>query len=241
LWQAEATAALARRPAADALDAYLDGLDLPDARVREQCRGALGPLREAAWPRVRDSLDRRSASARAQLRLVYAGFGPARESPLFQGTSAWTEAEYLAAAGVSGGNEVRGRELFVSAQGPACSRCHRVGADGGEIGPDLTHAGAQFDRTALAEAILFPSQSVREGYQQTTLELASGDALSGLLRLEEADALTLRDAEGRDHRVRKADIRERLASATSLMPDGLAAGLSPADWSDLLAYLESLR
>jgi len=241
VWRAEATVALTRRPDADAIEAYLGGLDLPDARVREQCRAALGPLREAAWPRVRDSLDRLSPSARAQLRLVFAGFAPAQESPLFQGTSAWTEADYLAATGASGGNESRGRELFISSQGPACSRCHKVGAEGGEIGPDLTHAGAQFDRTALAEAILFPSQSVREGYQQTTLELASGDTLSGLLRLEEADAVTLRDAEGRDHRVRKSDIRERFQSSTSLMPEGLAAGLTPADWSDLLAYLESLR
>ena len=239
--RADSIAALARHPQKDALDLYLAGLDVPEARVREQCRAALGQLQDDAWPRVKAGLGQTSPSVRAQLRLIFAGFGPAQDSALFQSGGGWTETDFLAAAGQSGGNEGRGRDLFFSPSGPACSRCHRVGAEGGEIGPDLTHAGTQFDRVALAESILFPSQSVREGYQQTTLELASGDTLSGLMRVEEADALTLRDAEGKDHRVRRADIRERLNSSQSLMPEGLAAGLSPADWSDLLAYLESLR
>ena len=237
----EAIAALARHPGPDALSLYLAGLDLPEAKVREQCRAALGQLKEAAWAAVLPGLDRVSPSARAQLRLVFATYEPAKSSALFQGTGAWTETDYLSAASQGGGNESRGRELFFSPKGPACSRCHRVGTEGGEIGPDLTHAGTQFDRVALAEAVLFPSQSVREGYQQTTLELASGDSLHGLMRAEDAETLTIRDAEGRDHKVRKSEIGERIASTQSLMPEGLAAGLSPGDWSDLLAYLESLR
>ena len=239
--RSDAIAALTRHAQKDALDLYLAGLDAPEARVREQCRAALGQLREDAWPRVKAGLDQTPPAVRAQLRLIFAGYNDAQASPLFESGGGWTETDFLAAASQSGGNEGRGRHLFFSPSGPACSRCHRAGTEGGEIGPDLTHAGTQFDRVALAEAILFPSQSVREGYQQTTLELASGDTLSGLMRVEEADALTLRDAEGNDHRVRRADIRERLNSSQSLMPEGLAAGLSPADWSDLLAYLESLR
>ncbi|MFO1458859.1 MAG: HEAT repeat domain-containing protein [Verrucomicrobiota bacterium] len=239
--RSEAIAALARHPGSDALTLYFAGLDLPDARVREQCRTALGQLKEPAWAAVVPVLERLSPSARAQLRLVFATYEPAKSSTLFQGTGAWTETDYLSAASQGGGNESRGRELFFSPKGPACSRCHRVGTEGGEIGPDLTHAGTQFDRVALAEAVLFPSQSVREGYQQTTLELKSGDSLNGLMRAEDAESLTLRDAEGRDHKVRKADIQERIGSTQSLMPEGLAAGLSPGDWSDLLAYLESLR
>ena len=42
--------------------------------------------------------------------------------------------------------------------------CFSCGSgEGAEIGPDLTGIGTQFDRVALAEAILFPSQTVREG------------------------------------------------------------------------------
>ena len=240
-WRGDAIGALARRPQPDAIALYLDGLELPEAQIREQCRAALGQLRDAAWPVVSSRLDGLSSAAQAQLRLIFAGHPPAQTSGLYGPDSGWSEADYLAAAGQSGGNELRGRDLFFSPQGPACSRCHRVGSEGSELGPDLTHAGTQFDRMALAEAILFPSQSVREGYQQTTLELASGDVVHGLMRVEEADAVTVRDAGGQDHRVPRTDIRERLTSGQSLMPEGLAAGLSPTDWADLLAYLESLR
>src|SRR5436309_13264957 len=37
------------------------------------------------------------------------------------------------------------------------------------------------------------------------------------------------------------DIESRVASKVSLMPAGLADGLSPAEFTDLIAYLESLR
>ena len=47
-----------------------------------------------------------------------------------------------------------------------CVACHRVAGEGNDTGPDLSSVGAQFDRAALAEAILYPSKTVREGYQQ---------------------------------------------------------------------------
>ena len=70
---------------------------------------------------------------------------------------------------------------------------------------------------------------------------ADGRVLSGLVRSESGEALVLRDAEGRDHEIRKADIEERKSGAASLMPEGMQVGLSPQDFADLIAYLESLR
>jgi len=37
----------------------------------------------------------------------------------------------------------------------------------------------------------------------------------------------------------KAEVEHRMADHTSLMPDGLAAGLSQRDFADLIAYLET--
>jgi len=61
------------------------------------------------------------------------------------------------------------------------------------------------------------------------------------VKSESAEELLLVDPETRLHRVRKSDIDQRKTSAPSLMPDGLAAGLSPQDFSDLVSFLESLR
>ena len=109
------------------------------------------------------------------------------------------------------------------------------------MGPDLSTVCAQFDRTKLAESVLYPSRSIREGYQATTVATADGRVLSGLVRSESADSLILRDAEGKDYPISKTDIEERKSGATSLMPEGLQIGLSPNEFADLISYLETLR
>jgi putative heme-binding domain-containing protein len=120
-------------------------------------------------------------------------------------------------------------------------RCHTVAGQGGAVGPDLTTIGAQFDRAALIDSILYPSKVVREGYQQYTIETDDDEAITGALRAESADAITLIDAEGRTHQIRKTRVRDRRSSALSLMPEGLCASLTLEQFADLVAYVESLR
>jgi putative heme-binding domain-containing protein len=109
------------------------------------------------------------------------------------------------------------------------------------VGPDLSSVGAQFDRAKLAESVLYPSRSIREGYQQVTAATTDGRVIAGLVRTESVETLTLRDADGKDHAIPKAEIEERKGSSASLMPDGLHLGLSPQDFADLVSYLESLK
>jgi putative heme-binding domain-containing protein len=109
------------------------------------------------------------------------------------------------------------------------------------VGPDLTTIGAQFGRAALIDSILYPSKVVREGYQQCTIELADDESLTGAVRAESADAVTLVDAEGRTHELKKTRITLRRASTLSLMPEGLNAALTLEQFADLVAYVESLR
>ena len=94
---------------------------------------------------------------------------------------------------------------------------------------------------ALAEAILYPSKTVREGYQQIVIEMADGEEFSGLVKGETADTLTLHDSSSREHKLPRASIKARRNSALSLMPEGLQAVLSLDDFADLVAYLASLR
>jgi hypothetical protein len=42
-------------------------------------------------------------------------------------------------------------------------------------------------------------------------------------------------------RIAKRDIKERQSSSLSLMPEGLQAALSLQEFTDLIAYLESLK
>ena len=132
-------------------------------------------------------------------------------------------------------------KLFTEQGGVNCAACHRVAGEGSDLGPDLSGVGAQFDRRALAEAILYPSKTVREGYQQIAIEMADGEEFSGVVKGETADTLALRDSSGREHKLPRASIKARRNSALSLMPEGLQAALSLDDFADLVAYLASLR
>src|SRR5262249_40921841 len=123
----------------------------------------------------------------------------------------------------------------------ACTRCHRVRGQGGDIGPDLSDVGAKLDRPILIESILEPSRQTVEGYRATMIALSDGRVLTGLAREETAKGLVLVDAEGKRHALGIDEIVDRKPSQVSLMPNGVAAELSPVEFADLVAYLETLR
>lgn len=84
------------------------------------------------------------------------------------------------------GDATRGKQLFES---QACGACHTVtglpGADG-QIGPNLTHIGAeaaarvpgQDAETYLRTALLFPNAFVVEGYPPNVMPLDYGQTLT---------------------------------------------------------------
>jgi glucose/arabinose dehydrogenase len=58
---------------------------------------------------------------------------------------------------------------------------------------------------------------------------------------ESAAGFTLTDGEGKKHAVAAADVESRRTSDVSLMPADLCAALSPDEFTDLMAYLDTLR
>ena len=177
-----------------------------------------------------------------ELQKVFRDVPGAQASPLFQQTVKERDPnEYLEFAMMNKGDPVRGRKFFYDLQGVACIRCHGVEGQGGDLGPNLSSIGVQYGRQQLAESILYPSKVVRDGYRQEIIATASGDEISGALKGETAEELIVQDAGGNKHHLRKTDIKERRASALSLMPDGLQAGLSFEDFADLVSFLEALK
>jgi putative heme-binding domain-containing protein len=139
------------------------------------------------------------------------------------------------------GDSKRGRTLFFDLKGPGCSRCHRARNEGGTIGPDLSDVGGKYERALLIESVLEPSRQIVEGYRPVIVATDRGQVVAGIVKAESAGDLTVVDAEGRQQTIAKSTIEERRTSSTSIMPDGLTVGLSPRDFTDLIAYLESLR
>jgi putative heme-binding domain-containing protein len=139
------------------------------------------------------------------------------------------------------GDAVRGRAVFFAANGAGCARCHRAGGEGGDVGPDLSDIGGKYERALLIESVLEPSRQIVEGYRPTIVATKDGRVFTGLVRAESDQELTLVDAEARPIVVPKRAIEQRKLGDVSVMPAGEAAWFSPAQFADLIAYLESLR
>jgi putative heme-binding domain-containing protein len=138
----------------------------------------------------------------------------------------------------NGGNPKSGEAIYLSTK---CATCHKVHGKGGDGGPDLSQVGGKLDRTHLIESILDPSVEIVQGYQATVIQTKSGKVFTGIAKSESATAVILLDAEGRHVKLMLHDIESRRLSKVSLMPAGLADGMTPVEFTDLIAYLASLR
>ena len=237
-----ALAELTRTPDERALEPLLYGLSSKNATQRNSAHLAMRDISDKVRGSIEAKASLLSVQALTELRQIYAGNKQAEAGPIFaKAIERHTPEEYMGAALKLPGDAARGAKLFSEPSGVNCLACHRVAGVGSDLGPDLGGIGAQFDRLALAESVLYPSKTVREGYQQITIEMKDDEELNGLVKGETADTLILRDASGRDNRLPRASIKSRRTSARSLMPDGLQAALSLEEFADLIAYLSSLK
>ncbi|MBX3441187.1 MAG: c-type cytochrome [Planctomyces sp.] len=156
----------------------------------------------------------------------------------------WTLAdlESLANDGTRAGDPRRGEKVFQQA---LCARCHKVGARGPSVGPDLTHVGSRFSRRDLLESIVEPSAVVAEIYRGVQVATTDGEVLSGRVlpggdfRSEVLKIVSdpLRPSIVTEvHKRRIDEVRE---SPVSPMPTGLLDSFTEAEIADLLAYLTS--
>jgi putative heme-binding domain-containing protein len=144
------------------------------------------------------------------------------------------------AAMKSPGKVDHGRILFYSEK-TKCAVCHKVNEKGGEVGPDLSQIAGKFDRAHLIESILNPSAEILQGYQSTNIETKAGRTFTGIVKADSKKALTLMNAEGKLITISLDDIESRSVSKVSLMPASLVDDMTPAEFTDLIAYLETLR
>ncbi|TWU62150.1 Soluble aldose sugar dehydrogenase YliI precursor [Crateriforma conspicua] len=138
------------------------------------------------------------------------------------------------------GNAAKGKQIFLDAR-TKCAVCHTIDGRGGQVGVDLSRIGGKFDRPHLIESVLEPSRQIVEGYRTSNVLTVDGRVISGIMMRQSDEALTLIDANAKTHFIAKDDVEEISHSIASIMPEGLADELTPDEFTDLIAYLESLR
>jgi putative heme-binding domain-containing protein len=117
-----------------------------------------------------------------------------------------------------------------------CSPCHKIGTEGGNIGPNLDGV-SKWGPNALALKIIDPNRNISEAFRSYTVKLKDGKVLTGLYRRDEGAVMVFADATGQEFTVVKNDIVERTASKLTLMPDNFRNKLSQTEFNAIINYL----
>jgi putative heme-binding domain-containing protein len=117
-----------------------------------------------------------------------------------------------------------------------CAVCHQINNHGARIGPQLDGIGIRGIERIL-EDVLDPNRNVDQAFRATTLTLTTGQILSGLVLREEGAVLVLADAQGKEVRVPRDTIDEKIVSQLSPMPANFADQIPEPEFYHLLAYL----
>ncbi|WP_254053529.1 DUF6797 domain-containing protein [Singulisphaera sp. GP187] len=137
------------------------------------------------------------------------------------------------------GDPRRGAEVFAAAQF-GCLSCHKVGEQGGAIGPELTKAGVCLTPEQIVESVLWPKRQVKDGYNATVVATTQGTLIQGYIQFDTERELGLREAtSGKTLRLAKTDV-EGMKEQGTLMPEGLAEAMTTRQRLDLVCFLMTL-
>lgn len=192
----------------------LAALAAVEGTVGEKARSLAAALREAGEP---------IATAAGGLKL------PAIDPPSSEILATFTAA--LADPGRER-EPARGKRVFLQ----HCALCHRVGADGFDVGPDIL-GELGLGEEALLRQILIPGERIRPGFEAAVVERRTGGIMAGIMQDDGATSLTLILPGGQERRILRTDVESVQRLPRSLMPAVYAQLLSPEEAADLLAWL----
>ena len=197
---------------------------------------------------------RRATTDAEMIRIIIAGIpGTTMPPSSFTETQAGTIVAFLrSAASVGGrggrggrasgatttGNASSGKTLF-EGKG-ACATCHRIGASGPRVAPDLTEIGTFRQPTELHQKLIDPNAVVRPGNRFVEATTKRGAKISGRLLNQDTFTIQLLDSNERLVSLSRSDLQDFAFVKNSPMPS-YRDKLTQAELDDVVAYLVSLK
>ncbi len=169
------------------------------------------------WSAAADTRPRSMAGHRVRVPWATADEPPVVDAPMPQ---------------LSGGDRARGEVLFKY----ACAVCHAMGEAGGRAGPDLSNLIYR-DYSSVFNDIANPNNTINPDHVAFNITLKDGGGMVGVVIEDQQDRILLAGLGGPPITVKKADIAQMKASATSLMPPGFDQALGVQGMKDLMNYL----
>jgi putative heme-binding domain-containing protein len=139
------------------------------------------------------------------------------------------------------GDVEKGRTVFFKTAGINCATCHKIGKEGGAVGPDLSEIGKKYDRAKILESILDPSKDIDPAFVSYSVQLGDGRVVIGLVISRNDKEIVVRDAQAKEHRFASVDIDTVVPQRQSLMPEQLLRDLTAQQAVDLVDFLSSLK
>ncbi|MEM7474633.1 MAG: hypothetical protein AAF483_06535 [Planctomycetota bacterium] len=140
----------------------------------------------------------------------------------------------------AGGDSAIGEKLFRTHGQAQCARCHRVGKEGSDIGPELNGIADKRDNRHLLEALIDPSAAMEEKYRSQSILLDSDEVILGRIQDEKGEVTRIANSKGEILEIPSDEIVAVKEQKTSLMPR-MTDVLSPREVRDIIAYLQSLK
>jgi putative heme-binding domain-containing protein len=173
---------------------------------------------------------------------------PGSEMPAYAGRveddGIWRLVAYIRStarheAGKVAGDAESGEKIFWGKG--SCGACHRVGAKGVDIGPDLSSAGRRRSVSYLRASVVTPDADIMPGFATVTVIKKDGTKIVGVEKSFDNFSAQLMDLSGRYYSFLRENVSSMKRDPVSLMPSNYGKVLSGREIDDVVAYLNGLR
>ena len=218
---------------AEKQNAYAALAKLPGVQADEFISQRMADLAAGKIPAALqlDVLD--AAAARPALKTAVAGWEAALPKAAEFDVNPWK-------VSLTGGNAEEGKKVFLEKAEVSCVRCHKINAEGGEVGPELTGLGEKKGREYLLQSILYPNASIAQGFESVLVTLKNGTTYAGVIKSETDAELEINSPEDGLLKLKKAEITAR-EKGLSGMPDGFGGVLTKQEIRNLIEFLASSK
>lgn len=141
-------------------------------------------------------------------------------------------------AGELTGSPDAGKTIFEGAG--KCLTCHRAGASGSVVGPNLSNVGAQLSPGELKQSLLNPATTIAPKDRLYQIVTSAGKTVKGKLLNQGPVSLQMLDSDGQLVAFMRSQVRDGHFVDPPQMPS-YQDKLTGSQIDDLVAYLASLR
>ena len=186
------------------------------------------PAKDLTPDIIRQLRNLKNAEIDEELKKVW---GVARESSEDKQKEIERYKKIYRAGGSQPGDGSRGRAIFVR----TCQQCHILFDGGGKVGPDLTGSN-RGEVDYILQNMVDPNAVIPNEYRASTIETKDGRVLTGIVKQQDENSLTILTANETLILPRK-EIQSNQESELSMMPEGLLSALPDQEVRDLIYYL----